>query len=82
MSSDSHKMVRTSISIPRWMKEKMDRLDINWSAFVRQAIGRKLEGYSESDRVEAILINERLRRKAPDGWDSARVIRTWRDRRP
>ena len=82
MSSHSDKMVKMSISIPRRMKERMDRLDIDWSAFVRQAIERKLEGCYENDRVEAILINERLRRKAPDGWDSARVIRTWRDRRP
>ena len=31
--------------------------------------------------VEALLINERLRRKAPRGWDSADVVRSWRRRR-
>ena len=31
--------------------------------------------------VEALLINERLRRKAPREWDSADVVRSWRRRR-
>ena len=31
--------------------------------------------------VEALLINERLRRRAPRGWDSADVVRSWRRRR-
>ena len=43
MSSHSDKMVKMSISIPRRMKEKMDMLDTDWSAFVRLAIERKLE---------------------------------------
>jgi len=30
---------------------------------------------------EALRINEKLQRNAPKGWDSAKVIRYWRDRR-
>lgn len=76
------KMNRTSITIPESMKEEMGRVDVNWSAVLREAIRRKLEWEHETDVVEAVLINERLRRKAPKGWDSTKVIRAWRSRRP
>jgi len=78
----SERMVRTSVTIPESMKEEMERVDVNWSAVVREAIRRKLEWEGERDTVEAVLINERLRRKAPEGWDSTEVIRAWRGRRP
>jgi len=78
----SEKMVRTSVTVPESMKEEMGRVDINWSAVVREAIRRKLEWKHETDVVEAVLINEKLRRKAPEGWDSTKVIRAWRSRRP
>ncbi len=82
-SADDHseKMVRTSISIPESMKEEMQKVNANWSAIMREAIERKLKSEAETDRIEAVLINERLRRKAPKGCDSAKVIRIWRDRR-
>lgn len=80
-SDQSGKMVRTSVTIPESMKEEMARLDVNWSAVVREAIRRKLEWERERDTVEAVLINEKLRRKAPRGWDSTKVIRAWRSRR-
>jgi len=35
----------------------------------------------EKNVVEAVLINEKLRGKAPKGWDSTEVIRAWRSRR-
>jgi len=74
-------MVRTSITLPRSLKKRMDEVDVNWSAVFRNLVREKLERESETDLVKAILINERLRRKAPDGWDSAKVIRKWRRRR-
>ena len=75
-------MVRTSVTIPESLKEEMGKFDINWSPVVREAIMRKLEWENERDMVEAVLINEKLRRKAPEGWESTKVIRAWRDRRP
>ena len=77
----SEKMVRTSVTIPESMKEEMVKMDVNWSAVMREAIRRKLEWELEKDTVEAVLINEKLKRKAPAGWDSTRVIRAWRSRR-
>ena len=78
---DSAKTVRASITIPFWMKREMDRVDANWSAVMREAIKRELAARNERDTVEAILINERLRRKAPEGWDSTEAIRAWRRKR-
>ena len=72
------KMVRTSITVSEAMKTEMDKVDINWSAVVREAIRRRLEWEHENSTVEAVLINEKLRRKAPEGWDSAKEIRSWR----
>jgi len=46
------------------------------------AIRRRLEWMRERDLIEAVLINEKLRRKAPEGWDSTKAIRAWRNRRP
>jgi Arc/MetJ-type ribon-helix-helix transcriptional regulator len=77
----SEKLVRTSVTVPESMKAKMEKVDVNWSAVVREAIGHKLEREHESDTIEAVLINEKLRRKAPEGWDSTKVIRAWRNRR-
>ena len=69
------------MTIPRWLKEEMDKVGINWSAVVREAIRLRLENEREKDVVEAVLLNEKLKRKAPKGWDSAKVIRLWRSRR-
>ncbi len=77
----SERMVRTSVTVPESMKVEMDEVSVNWSAVVREAIRRELEWGRESDTVEAVLINEKLRRKAPKGWDSTKEIRAWRSRR-
>ena len=82
MVGQSEKMVRTSVTIPESMKQEMEKVDVNWSAVVREAIRRKLEYEHERDTIEAVLINEKLRRKAPEGWDSTEVIKAWRSRRP
>ncbi len=74
-------MVRTSVTLPKSLKDEMDKIDMNWSALVREAIRRKVEGEHGSDVVEAVILNERLRRKPPKGWDSGRVIRSWRKKR-
>lgn len=78
---DVGKMVRTSVAIPESLKKKMDKIDVNWSAVIRDAVRKRLEYEHEKNVAEAVLINEKLRRKAPEGWDSTEVIRTWRDRR-
>jgi len=78
----TEKMVRTSVTLPESMKEAMEKVSVNWSAVVREAIRRKLELEHDKNVIEAVLINERLKRKAPEGWDSTKVIKGWRGRRP
>jgi len=77
----SEKMTRTSVTIPYSLKKKMDNAVVYWSAVMREAISRRLEYGCERNISEAVLLNERLRRKAPEGWDSTKVIRLWRSRR-
>ncbi len=79
--SGSDKMTRTSISLPSALKRQMDAAGVNWSAFLREVISQRIKQEEERNVAEAVLLNEKLRRKAPSGWDSGRVIREWRGRR-
>lgn len=64
------------------LKREMERLShINWSEVVRKALERKVKEESGRNLAEAVLLNEKLRKKAPEGWDSAEVIRAWRRRK-
>jgi Arc/MetJ-type ribon-helix-helix transcriptional regulator len=80
-TSGSDRTTRTSISLPEDLKRKMDATDVNWSAYLREAITERLKWEEERNVAEAVLLNEKLRRKAPKGWDSAEAIREWRSRR-
>ena len=51
-----------------------------WSEVVRRAILEKLKEEEKKNVAEALLINEKLKRRAPEGWDSTEVIRSWRRR--
>jgi len=58
------------------LKERMKRLrHVNWSEVIRESIRRKIDEENGRNIAEAVLINERLRRETPEGWDSAKVIR-------
>ena len=80
-SGGSEKFTRTSISLPEDLKEEMESSDINWSAYLREAIAVRLKQDPGRNIAEALLLNEKLRRKASKDWDSAKVVRYWRDRR-
>jgi len=80
MAKDRDKLVRTTITIPSSLKEKMRRTDINWSEEIRQMIAQRLEE-GQSNVAEAVILNERVRRDAPKGWSSFGVIKQWRRKR-
>ncbi|MEM3718487.1 MAG: hypothetical protein QXD45_00465 [Candidatus Bathyarchaeia archaeon] len=64
------------------LRESMRRLrHVNWSEVIRESIRRKIEEENGRNIAEAVLINEKLRKAAPKGWDSTKVIREWRLRR-
>lgn len=78
MSKRKEKLVRTTITIPASLKEKMERADENWSEVLREALVQRLEEEGEQDMTEAVILNERVRRPAPKNWDSLQVIKQWR----
>jgi len=71
-----------TVRVDEETKKKMDELGhINWSGVLREAIQRKLEQEKDRDMAKAVILNERVKRKAPAGWDSTKAIRFWRERR-
>lgn len=69
-----------TVRVDSQTKKKMEQLkDINWSEVIRKAIREKIEGTPQSNLALAVLLNERIRIKAPKGYDSTSVIRQWRD---
>ena len=53
----------------------------NWSAILREAIAAKLKEEEGKNLARAVVLNEALRRKAKEGWNSVEVIRYWREKR-
>jgi len=75
-------MSTVTVRVPREIRELMKKYrNVNWSEVVRTAILKKIREESERNLAEAVLLNEKLRRKAPEGWDSVKVIRNWRRKR-
>ncbi|MCS4539828.1 MAG: hypothetical protein HYU03_03950 [Thaumarchaeota archaeon] len=69
-----------TVRVDRQTKKKMEQFkDVNWSEVVRKAIREKIEGTRRSNLALAVLLNERIRLKAPMGYNSTSVIREWRD---
>ena len=74
-------MASVSVRIPEDLKKKMEEIPwINWSEILRQAIYDAVENQSRGNQANAILLNERVRKKAPDNWDSTDIIRRSRRR--
>jgi hypothetical protein len=80
MSRRKDRLVRTTITLPLSLKEKMDRTDANWSEVIREMLKQRIEEESEADMAEAVILNERVRRPAPKDWSSLQVIKQWRRR--
>jgi Arc/MetJ-type ribon-helix-helix transcriptional regulator len=68
-----------SVKVDEELREHMRRLKhVNWSEVIRESIRKKIEEENGRNIAEAVLLNERLRKAAPEGWDSTKVIREWR----
>ena len=80
MSKRREKLVRTTITIPSSLKEKMSKVDENWSQVIREVLIQRLEEEGEVDMAEAVILNERVRRPARKDWSSLGVINQWRRR--
>lgn len=75
-------MAVISVRVSDEMKKRMEKLrHVNWSEVLRQAIVRVLEEEEGRNLALALLLNEKVRKKAPEGWDSTEFIRRWREHR-
>lgn len=75
-------MSTITVRVDPEVKRRMRRFSyVNWSEVVRRAILERLREEEGRSVAEALLINERLRRRASEGWDSTEVIKAWRRRR-
>ena len=75
-------MSSISVRIDLKLKKMMEsHKHINWSEIIRQAISKKLQNEQKRNVARAVLINEKIRKKAPDNYDSTEIIRKFRDER-
>ncbi|MBS7247075.1 MAG: DUF6290 family protein [Candidatus Jordarchaeales archaeon] len=75
-------MTVISVRVSDDVKKRMERLKhINWSEVIRKAIMEVLEEEEERNLARAVLLNEKVRKKAPREWNSVEVIRYWREHR-
>jgi len=69
-----------SVRVDDELKRKMDKYRyINWSEVIRTEIAKIIERFESRNLAEALLINEKLRRKSTV--DTTEIIREWRKRR-
>jgi Arc/MetJ-type ribon-helix-helix transcriptional regulator len=75
-------MSMISVRVDKELKKEMDaNKNINWSEVIRQAIISTLQKEHEKNMAKAVLLNEKVRKKAPVGYDSTDVIRKFRETR-
>jgi Arc/MetJ-type ribon-helix-helix transcriptional regulator len=72
-------MPLVTVRVDDELKQAMEKLKyLNWSEVIRETVEHKIKEKGSTNLAEAVLLNERLRKKAPEGWDSTSVIRVWR----
>jgi metal-responsive CopG/Arc/MetJ family transcriptional regulator len=75
-------MANFSIRIDPELKKKMDSLKhFNWSEIIRKAIRSEIQNETEINKAKAILLNEKIRKKAPENFNSMEIIRKFREER-
>ena len=76
-----------TVRIPRALKEKMKKYNVNWSEVVRRSIERKIRELDRAERAKrASLTMDALRKRLLErfgetDYDSAEAIRKWREAR-
>jgi metal-responsive CopG/Arc/MetJ family transcriptional regulator len=76
------KMVNISVRVDEELKKEMEQCkEVNWSEIIREAIRSHLRQEKQRNLAKAVLLNERIRKKAPEGYNSTDIIREWREKR-
>ncbi|MHA1988348.1 MAG: hypothetical protein ACW98D_17070 [Promethearchaeota archaeon] len=75
-------MTNISVRIDPELKEKMDSLrHLNWSEIIRKAIRLEIQNQTEINKAKAVLLNEKIRKIAPENFNSVDIIRKFREER-
>jgi predicted transcriptional regulator len=75
-------MANFSIRIDPELKKKMDSLKhLNWSEIIRKAIRSEIQNEIEINKAKAVLLNEKIRKVAPENFNSVEIIRKFREER-
>lgn len=76
------KLVNISVRVDEKLKKEMEELkEVNWSEIIREAIRLRINQEEQKNLAKAVLLNEKIRKSAPKGYDSTNIIREWRERR-
>jgi len=76
------KMPTISVRIDPELKKQMDKLKhLNWSEIIRNAINKEIQNETETNLAKAVLLNEKIRKKAPENFNSTDIIRRFREER-
>jgi Arc/MetJ-type ribon-helix-helix transcriptional regulator len=74
-------MTVITVRINEEIKKMMNKININWSEFIREAIRNKIEEERNKNLAKAVLINERIRKKSKGEMKAEEIIRKFRDKR-
>jgi len=75
-------MTNISVRIDPELKKKMDSFKhLNWSEIIRKAIKSEIQNETEMNKAKAVLLNEKIRKKAPENFNSVEIIRRFREER-
>ncbi len=69
-------MANISVRVDDETKKEMEKLkQVNWSEIIREAIKNRIDQEFQNNLAKAVLSNEKIRKKAPEGYDSTNIIR-------
>ena len=75
-------MPTISVRIDPELKKSMDKLKhLNWSEVLRKSIRAEIQNEMQKNLAKAVLINEKICKKAPENFNSVDLIRRFREER-
>ena len=75
-------MSKISVRVDDDLKEQMNKhSELNWSEIIRNHIKEVIKEKKEKNLARPVLMTQKLRKKAPEGFNTTNVIRKFRDKR-
>jgi len=70
-----------SVRIDEETRKLMEKVKINWSEFIRNAIRNRVMEEERKNLAKAVLITERVRKKSAGEAKAEEIVRRFRDER-